>query len=205
MTLGLTIRQIPIEEFLFYFLGFWFIVLFYALNDEIFLRKYNIDDEIYYRYARRLKKKLRFYFTRVSLLLVLAGLVVFTVLKLWLNPGRVIIPGYIIFLSVFAYIPFLFFWRTSRYFVNSRALVFTIVVTTLISLIWEVTLALPRGYWDYNHDYMVGIFVPFWNSLPIEAVTVWIFSSLIVLSYEYTKIILLAGKGKKIPSPRPSP
>ncbi len=198
MTLRINIRQIPIEEFLFYLFGFWFIVLFYAFNDEYFLRKYNKDDHVYSKFARRINSLLAFYFSRRTLALIAVSLIGFTLLKQWLNPGKTILPGYIIFLMLFAYLPFIMFWRITRKFVNIRAIILVVTVTTLISIIWEVTLALPRGYWDYNRDYMIGIFIPIWHNLPVEAVTVWVFSSLIILSYEYTKIYLHRKAHQKI-------
>lgn len=45
---------------------------------------------------------------------------------------------------------------------------------------------------------MVGVFISPWGNLLIEAVTVWIFSSLIILSYEYTKVILHRDVAKKV-------
>jgi len=62
------------------------------------------------------------------------------------------------------------------------------LATVLISIIWEVTLALPRGYWDYQHGAMLGIFIGVWHDLPIEAITVWIFCTLVIMFYEYVKI-----------------
>jgi lycopene cyclase domain-containing protein len=190
MTLGIKIRNIPVEEFLFYLFGFWFIVFFYAFNDEFFLRKYNKDDRHYINYARRIKKMLVVFCKPWHCFLFVTVLAGFVLLKHRINPAGPILPGYLIFLSISAYVPFIFFWRLTRTFVNVRALVLVVTLTSLISIIWEVTLALPRGYWNYNHDYMLGIFIHVWDSLPIEAVTVWIFCSLIILCYEYTKICL---------------
>jgi hypothetical protein len=65
---------------------------------------------------------------------------------------------------------------------------FSLLGTVLISIIWEVTLALPRGYWNYQHAAMIGIFIPVWAQLPIEAVTVWIFCTLVIMVYEFVKI-----------------
>jgi hypothetical protein len=190
MTLRIPIRNIPIEEFLFYIFGFWFIVLFYAFNDEYFLRKYNKDDRHYIRYASRIKNLLVLFFRPWHLLILALVLIGLTLLKRWLNPAGALLPEYMVFLCIIAYIPFIFFWRLTRTFVNLRAFILVVVLTTLISIIWEVTLALPRGYWNYNHNYMLGLFIPFWHSLPVEAVTVWLFSSLIILCYEYSKIAL---------------
>jgi hypothetical protein len=35
---------------------------------------------------------------------------------------------------------------------------------------------------------MLGVFIKPWHDLPIEAVTVWIFSTLVILVYEFLKI-----------------
>jgi hypothetical protein len=192
MTLHLDIRGIPVEEFLFYFFGFWFIIALYIFNDEFFLRRYNIDDSAYHRFARRLRKS---FYVSISLRSAawLAALVCGFLLVKYLaaENGAYHIPGYILFLAFFAYVPYFAFWKLSRRFVNVPALAFTVVITTLVSVIWEITLALPRGYWGYRPDYMLGVFVPVWHNAPIEALTVWVFSSLIVLSYEYTKLLLL--------------
>src|SRR4030043_1915442 len=49
MTIGWTIRGIPVEEFVFYITGFWFIVFLYVFCDEWYLLKYNVP---YHRYVR---------------------------------------------------------------------------------------------------------------------------------------------------------
>ncbi|MCU0608912.1 MAG: hypothetical protein MUF22_03985 [Chitinispirillaceae bacterium] len=189
--IGITIRNIPIEEFLFYIFGFWFILLLYVFNDELFLKRYNIDDRVYFRFARRLKRSVYFSFTKESLVLLAMMIVLIFGVKILLTRGAPFtLPGYALFLTFCTYVPYLFFWKITKYFLNMPALIFTVAITTLISIIWEVTLALPRGYWNYNPEYMVGIFIPVWSNLPVEAVTVWVFSSLIILSFEYTKLIL---------------
>ena len=199
MTLGILIAGIPIEEFVFYLSGFWFIILFYVFNDEYFLLKYNVPDSRYVRFARRLRRSVYLNITLRSLITLISLCGASILISQLLNPEEnVRIPGYIIFLSTAAYVPWIFFWRVTRTFVNTRSLAFTVLVTLCISIIWEVTLALPRGYWDYNHEFMVGIFISFWSDLPVEAVTVWIFSSLIVLSYEYTKLLLYRRAHRRV-------
>ena len=189
-TLGIDIKGIPIEEFIFYVTGFWFIIFFYVFCDEYFLLKYNKSDDIYAKFAKRLKKKIYAQFTHkyVWLCLFLFGSAV--VFKAALGTTEGWLPGYFLFLTLFAYVPFVLFYKVTRKLVNSRAFFMTVLLTTLISVIWEVTLALPRGYWNYNPNQMVGFFLSAWSWLPIEAVTVWLFSSLIIFGYEYTKVVL---------------
>ncbi len=194
MTLGINIYGIPLEEFIFYISGFWFILFAYVYSDEYFLLKYNMDDSLYRQQAFSLGRTIEHRLNFTHIFFPTGLMLSFVVLKHWLNPTGSFLPGYILFLTVVAYVPFFFFWKITRHFINFRAFFLTLTVTTLISIIWEVTLALPRGYWNYNPIHMLGIFIPPWSHLPIEAVTVWIFSMMIVLSYEFTKVIAFRAK-----------
>lgn len=192
--LGPAIRGIPVEEFVFYITGFWFVLFLYVFCDEWYLKKYNVPDERYARYRSRLK---RLVFVHLkSVWWVMGLLIAGIVYKRIANPAGAFLPGYFIFLLVAAYIPFFLFSRVTRRFVNWPAFTFCLVLTALISIIWEVTLALPRGYWGYQEGAMLGIFIPPWHRLPIEAVTVWIFCTLVILIYEFIKICYFT----KIPS-----
>jgi len=184
-TIGWTIRGIPVEEFVFYITGFWFIVFVYVFCDEWYLLKYNVPDHRYARYRKWVRR--RFFVHKSSIVQVVLLVVLGIVVKRLLNPEPVI-PGYYTFLVIAAYMPMIFFWRITRLFVNWRGYVVTVLTTVLLSIIWEVTLALPRGYWNYQPQHMLGIFIKPWSKLPIEAVTVWVCSSLAILVYEYVKI-----------------
>jgi hypothetical protein len=183
---GITFRGIPIEEFIFYITGFWFILFVYVFCDEWFLLKYNVPDLQYAKSRTQLKWKLLFNAKDLWLLpiVIIAG----TVFKRIMNPEGAFIPGYFIFLVTVAYAPAFLFFRVTKLFVNWRAFLFSLQLTALISIVWEVTLALPLGFWGYQKGAMLGIFIKAWNDLPIEAVTVWIFSTLIILVYEFLKI-----------------
>lgn len=189
MTLGLCLWGIPIEEFVFYIAGFGFILMTYVWCDEYFLKKYNVDDLEYYNYANEewklLEKRLPWQCIILPIVLVIA----FTILKTQVNPTEHFLPSYMIFLTLTAFAPFYFFWRFTKAFINNRALILTLCITILISIIWEVTLALPRGYWDYDRTYMTGIFISPWHRLPLEAILVWVFSIFIILTYEFSKVL----------------
>jgi hypothetical protein len=61
-------------------------------------------------------------------------------------------------------------------------------ILLLTSLLWEVTLALPYGWWNFQDKEMLGIRITAWSFLPIEEVFVWIavtYASVIV--YEIVK------------------
>jgi hypothetical protein len=183
---GISLQGIPLEEFVFYITGFWFILFFYVFCDEWFLVKYNLPDAYYARFRSRLKRKFFLHLRSLWLLpiIAMAGFL----FKRIMNPAGSLIPGYFVFLGVAAYAPTFLFIRITKSFVNWRAFFFSLLLTTLISIIWEVTLALPYRYWGYQKGAMLGVFIKPWHDLPIEAVTVWIFSTLVILVYEFLKI-----------------
>ncbi len=186
-TIGIYIFGIPVEEFVFYITGFWFVLFVYVFCDEFWLARYNIPDKRYLRYRSRLRRTL---FLNPAgfvsgFVLICAGCAI----KLAINPEGMPLPGYFVFLVFMAYTPMILFHRTARNFVNWPAYSVCVILTLLISVIWEVTLALPRGYWGYRRGAMLGLYIGVWNDLPIEAITVWIFCSLVVLVYEYLKIV----------------
>lgn len=148
--------------------------------------KYNPPDSFYIRFRSKIKKLV--YIHTPSILLMGIFLIAGFFIKKWCNPVPPSFPGYYSFLVIVAYVPFIFFYRITRRFVNWRAFFFTLIITILLSIIWEVTLALPRGYWNYQHTRMLGIFITPWFNLPIEAVTVWFFCTLAILMYEFLKI-----------------
>jgi hypothetical protein len=186
MTIGFKIKGIPVEEFIFYITGFWFILFLYVFCDEWYMVKYNPDDTYYARYARRLHHTIFLHWGSIfmAVVFIAAGIII----KFFTNGVPPLLPGYFVFLVIVAYTPTILFYRVCRKFVNWRAFAFSLLLTVLLSIIWEVTLALPRGYWNYQHQYMLGVFIPVWASIPIEAVSVWISSTLVILFYEWLKI-----------------
>ena len=186
MIFGVMLFDIPIEEFIFYITGFWFILLLYVFCDEYWLVRYNVPDKRYIRYRSHLHRML---FLNFRGFLWGGGLIVSgCLIKRYINPEGLLLPGYFIFLTVLAYTPMILFHRVTRKFVNWPAFTVSLLTTLLLSIIWEVTLALPRGYWGYHEGAMMGIFIGVWSNLPIEAVSVWIFCSLVILVYEFLKI-----------------
>jgi hypothetical protein len=186
MICGVMIMNIPVEEFIFYITGFWFVLFVYVYCDEYWLARYNVPDDRYVRFRARLQRML-FLNCRGALWgggLIVAGCIV----KMLVNPEGMRVPGYFIFLVVLAYTPMILFHRVTRKFVNWPAFTVSLLLTLLISVIWEVTLALPRGYWGYREGAMLGLFIGVWHNLPIEAVTVWAFCPLVILVYEFLKI-----------------
>ena len=66
------------------------------------------------------------------------------------------------------------FFPVARRFINWRALSLTLFFMLLVSLLWEVTLAVPYNWWNFQHRQMTGIFIGAWSYLPIEEVCVWV-------------------------------
>ncbi len=186
--LGIEINQIPIEEFGFYLLGGWFLALSYVFCDEYWLVRYNRPDGDYRRWSRRLQT-LILPSPKGWMVLVFAAAAGIG-FKTRFNPGGMPVPGYYLFLLTLAYAPFFLLQRVVKGFVNWRGFSLTLSVTMGVSLLWEATLAIPGGWWGYQDRAMLGIFIEPWSHLPLEAVSVWVFSSFAILIYEAAKMFL---------------
>ncbi|HEY4048018.1 MAG TPA: lycopene cyclase domain-containing protein [Acidobacteriaceae bacterium] len=175
---------VPIEEYAFYLTGFMAVVLLYIWLDEYWLAAYSVPGNAEKRTT--FERLLRFH---PKSLLLAAGLIAAAILyeKLVVRiPGR--FPGYFMFLVLFALLPSSALLPTARPVINWRALSLTMFILLLTSLLWEVTLALPYGWWNFQDKEMLGIRITAWSFLPIEEVFVWIavtYASVIV--YEIVK------------------
>jgi hypothetical protein len=163
-------HPVPVEEYIFYLTGFITILLLYIWLSEYWLAAYTIDD--YRGEGRAQRRLLRFHPT--SMMIGLALIAAAIAYKKWLPPVPDGWPGYFIILVVGGLIPSMTFYPTTRRFINWRALSLTMFFTMLVSMLWEATLALPYGWWNYQREAMVGIFIGAWSGLPIEAVIVWL-------------------------------
>src|SRR5215469_3751740 len=87
------------------------------------------------------------------------------------------------------------FLSATKRFINWRALSMTMFFIMLVSMLWEATLALPYGWWNYQHRTMMGVFIGAWCALPIEAVLVWLAVSYgTVILFEAVKIWQASGR-----------
>jgi len=161
---------VPVEEYIFYLTGFIMILLLYIWLSEYWLAAYTVQD--YRGEARALPKLLQFHPTSliVGLILIAAAIVY----KKWFSTVRDGVPGYFIVLVLGGLVPSISFYPVTRRFINWRALSLTMYFLLLVSMLWEATLALPYGWWNYQHHAMMGIFIGAWSDLPIEAVLVWL-------------------------------
>jgi len=175
--------RIPVEEILFYAMGPVVMVLVYACADERWLRAYNPKDNLL---------NLRLIQPSPRLLVVASGILV-TALVLWRVNGS--FPTYFAFLAAGALLPAIFLYRAVGSLTNWPAFAVTTLYVVVTSLIWEVTLAIPRQWWGYEPSGMVGLTITAWSRgdaiFPIEAAAVWLVAPLSsVLIYEFAKALM---------------
>jgi hypothetical protein len=167
--------QIPIEELLFYVLGFASLLMLYAWGDAVLFPQ-----------ARALASR-----PAVSLpeFLVSFGLGVSLAAVGWLvqrvlNPGQAM-PGYWTYLMLVPVPVVIAFGPVILSRINWQALALVCLALWGHSILWEVTLAVPQGWWGYQQANMVGLKIAAWHDLPIEAVVVWLLTPIAtVISFE---------------------
>ena len=190
-TIGLDVPvrggTVPLEEFVFYLTGFMAALMSYIWADEYWMSAYNVPD--YREAAHGIVRILRFHYP--SALLGLALIVAAAVYKRFFSGSPEGFPAYFTYLTSGALVPSTGFFHTVRPFVNWRAFSFTFFLMLFISLLWEVTLALPYGWWGFRPEAMIGISIGAWSGLPIEEPLVWMaVSYATVIIYEVIKIWL---------------
>ena len=188
------IGGIPLEEFIFYVSGGLAIVLVYFWADEYWLSEYNVrrGRELVPRDGRLVTLSPGTLALTVSLLI--GGIA----LKQVLQPAGPPVPIYYTFLVLVAFLPALVLYRAVKDLVNWRAFSFTCLYVLLTSLLWEVTLAIPKYWWRYLPEGMIGKSIGAWTYrdpastkvaiFPIEALFVWIAVTFsVVFFYEAAK------------------
>ena len=184
-------RWVPIEEYFFYLTGFITILLLYVWFSEYWLSAYTVKD--YRGEARALPRLLQFHTTSlVAAVVLIAGAFVYKKYFSHVPEGW---PGYFTVLVVGGLAPAMSFYPATKRFINWRALSMTMFFIMLVSMLWEATLALPYGWWNYQHRAMMGVFIGAWCELPIEAVLVWLAVSYgTVILFEAVKIWQASGR-----------
>ena len=191
---------IPIEEYVFYVSGFLAILLLYVWGDEDFLVHYNLVD---YKgeWNREPHRRILRFHGPMLVGGVIAAIGLFGLSLVLAEPDQPARPYYALYLLFVSVVPTSALYRAVRRFVNWRAFALTMTVVLGVSLLWEVTLAVPLGWWGYDGRYMLGLFVPAWADLPIAAIGVWIAAGYtVVMFYEAMKVwqwtgAALVGKG----------
>lgn len=175
---------VPVEEYVFYLTGFISVLLLYIWLDEYWLAAYSVPATAEERIT--FDRLLRFHPASLALAaLLIAGALLYVRYGAGV-PGR--FPGYFIFLVLGALLPSTALLPAARPVINWRALSLTMFMLLITSLLWEVTLALPYGWWNFRDEQMLGIRVTAWSYLPVEEVYIWIgvtYSTVIV--YEIVK------------------
>ena len=178
---------LPIEEFGFYLLGGLFMLLMYVFTSNDWLELYTPPHDTDAQPHALFQFDVR--------ALVVGALVIAGGFYWKRNHDAVAsdnIPGYLIFLVVLAVLPTVLFFRGVQARINWRALGFSFAVLVLISIMWEATLGVPYGWWNYKPELMTGIFVRPWSYLPIEAVLLWLVASWgAVVAYECFRLYFL--------------
>jgi hypothetical protein len=174
--------RIPVEELLFYALGPVAIVLAYACADERWVSRYNPKDDLVHLELIQISPAVA----------VVAGLAALTALVLWRVNGT--FQTYFVFLAAGAVLPAMFFYRAVGGLTNWPAFALTTLYVLLTSLIWEVTLAIPRQWWGYEPSGMIGVTIAAWSRgeaiFPVEAAAVWLFAPFSsILTYEFAKAL----------------
>ncbi len=181
---------VPIEEFVFYLTGFMAALMSYIWADEYWMSAYNVPD---YREATRgMVRIVRFHYPSVLFGVVLIAAA--AIYKRFFSGSADGFPWYFTYLTLVALVPSAGFFHSARPFVNWRAFSFTFFLMLFISLLWEVTLALPYGWWGFRPQAMIGLRIDAWSGLPIEEPLVWMaVSYATVIVYEVIKIWLALG------------
>jgi hypothetical protein len=189
-------KPVPIEEYIFYFTGFVAVLLLYVWLSEYWLAAYSVPD--YPAEAQRLRRLVRFHPTSLGIAVVLIGAAWFYKKHFALPEDQAGFPGYFTFLAAGALTPAMSFFPVAKRLINWRAFSLTMFFMLLISLLWEATLALPYGWWGFQHRQMTGLFIGAWYGLPIEEVGVWIavtYATAIV--FEVVKLWQASGRPVK--------
>ena len=183
--------RIPVEELLFYAMGPVAMVLVYACADELWLSRYNPPDDLL---------DLKLIQPSRNLIIAAAGAGV-AALLLWRVNGT--FPTYFVFLAGGALLPAIFFYRAIGKLANWPAFAVTTLYVIVTSLIWEVTLAIPREWWGYEPSGMIGLTIAAWSRgeaiFPVEAAFVWLFAPLsCILIYEFAKALMRHPRSTRV-------
>lgn len=185
---------VPIEEYCFYLTGFLTVLLLYLWLDGYWLHAYSVPELDVRRIA--IDRLIGFHPDSVAVTALAIGFALIYK-KLFTNsePG---FPGYFIFLAISVLLPSMVLFPKVQRVINWRAFSLTLFMIVLTSLLWEATLAMPYGWWGYQHTAMMGIYIRAWGGLPVEAVFVWLaVTYATVILYESVKCWKSSGRSAR--------
>lgn len=181
---------VPIEEYLFYFTGFVAVLLLYIWLDEYWLAAYGVRADAKER--AEFDRLVRFHWQSMAWAVVLIAAAILYRRVFVPEPG---FPGYFTFLVAGALGPSAALLPSAMPVINWRALSLTMFILLLTSLLWEVTLAVPYGWWGFRDEAMMGVRITAWSRLPVEEVCVWIsVTYATVIEYEIVRRWQASGK-----------
>lgn len=186
---------IPIEEFIFYWTGSLVILLTYIWACEVWVPAYTQTPEEYEREADGITRAtlIHWNYLWIGLAVFFAG---WAYKYSWAPEHNDHFPGYWAFLLGIIVIPTSMFIRVVGRFINFRAFSFMLQLLLLVSLMWEVTLALPNEWWNYQREAMLGVMVKPWANLPAEAALLWLAAAFNnVVLYEVFKLFHHTERG----------
>jgi hypothetical protein len=164
------VGSVPVEEYIFYLTGFITILLLYIWLDEYWLAAYSVPVTAHARIT--FDRLLRIHpWSLVIGIVLIAAAILYRHIVVPQLPG---FPGYFTFLVAIALGPSTILFPSALPVINWRALSLALFLIVLISLLWEVTLAIPYGWWGFQPGQMIGVFITAWDFLPLEEVCVWI-------------------------------
>jgi hypothetical protein len=182
--------SVPIEEYVFYFTGFVFVLLLYIWLDEYWLAAYGVSSSDPVRVIFR--RIAGFHPASLGWALVLIAA---AVLYKRFIAGQTGFPGYFTFLVAGALGPSMVLFPSALPVINWRAFSLTLFIVLLISLLWEATLGVPYGWWGFQDAPLIGIRINAWSRLPIEEVLVWVaVTYATVIVYENVRRWQASGK-----------
>jgi hypothetical protein len=180
---------VPVEEYAFYLTGFICVLLLYIWLDEYWLTAYNVETEAAQRKQFHHLLKLH----PESIVLAIALVTAAILYKK--HSATAGFPGYFIFLTLTALVPSSALLPSARLVINWRAFSLAAFFVLLVSLMWEVTLAIPYGWWNFRSEQMLGIRITAWGDLPIEEICLWIVVTYAtVIVYETLKCWQSSGR-----------
>jgi hypothetical protein len=181
---------VPIEEYVFYFTGFVAVLLLYIWLDEYWLAAYGVRSDAKERAA--FDRLLHFHWQSLAWAAALIAAAIAYRGVFVAEPG---FPAYFTFLAIGALGPSAALLPSAMPVINWRALSLSMFIILLTSLLWEVTLALPYGWWGFQDEAMTGLRIAAWSRLPIEEVCLWIaVTYATVIVYEIVRRWQASGK-----------
>lgn len=100
-------------------------------------------------------------------------------------------PGWFAFIVIVGIVPTLAILPSIKSQVNWRAFQMTFLFITPISVVWEVTLAVPYQWCGYRPEQMMGLMIGPWSNLLIEQPILWLLVTWhAATSYEFIRVVL---------------